>query len=46
VPFLFAREFSGIEAVRADVNNDGSVAKAVAVAWDIVNTVLFTSRSR
>ena len=25
--------------VRADVNNDGSVAKAVAGAWDIVNTV-------
>jgi uncharacterized protein YbjT (DUF2867 family) len=39
VPFLFSREVSGIEAVHADVNNVGSVARAVAGAWAIVNTV-------
>jgi NADH dehydrogenase len=36
---LFSREVSGIEAVHADVNNVGSVARAVAGAWAIVNTV-------
>ena len=37
---LFSREVSGIEAVHADVNDDGSVAGAVAGAWAVVNTVV------
>ena len=47
VPFLFSREVSGIEAVHADVNDDGSVARAVAGAWAIVNTVsLYVERGK
>jgi uncharacterized protein YbjT (DUF2867 family) len=30
---LFSRDVSGIEAFRADVNDDGSVASAVSGAW-------------
>ena len=41
VPSLFSREVSGIEAVHADVNDDGSVARALAGAWGAVNTVSF-----
>jgi uncharacterized protein YbjT (DUF2867 family) len=36
---LFSRDFSGIESVHADVNDDGSVARAVAGAWAVVNAV-------
>jgi uncharacterized protein YbjT (DUF2867 family) len=36
---LFSRDGAGIEAVRADVNDDGSVASAVAGAWAVVNAV-------
>ena len=39
VPSLFSREVSGIESVHADVTDDGSVARAVAGAWAVVNTV-------
>jgi len=39
VPSLFPREVCGIEAVHADVNDDGSVARALAGAWAAVNTV-------
>src|SRR5246500_3057663 len=33
VPSLFSREVSGIEAVHADVNDDDSVARALAADW-------------
>jgi uncharacterized protein YbjT (DUF2867 family) len=47
VPSLFSREGSGIEAVHADVNDDGSVARAVAGAWAVVNTVsLYVERGK
>ena len=47
VPSLFSREVSGIEAVHADVNDDGSVAKALAGAWAVVNTVsLYVERRK
>ena len=47
VPSLFSREGSGIEAVHADVNNDGSVARAVAGALAVVNTVsLYVERGK
>jgi hypothetical protein len=36
----FPAKVSGIEAVHADVNDDGSVARAVAGAWAVVNTVV------
>jgi NADH dehydrogenase len=36
---LFSRDGSGVESVRADVNEDGSVASAVAGAWAVVNAV-------
>jgi len=46
-PSLFSREVSGIEAVHADVNDDGSVAKALAGAWAVVNTVsLYVERRK
>src|SRR5215475_389965 len=47
VPSLFSHQGSGIEAVHADVNDDGSVARAVAGAWAVVNTVgLYVERGR
>jgi NADH dehydrogenase len=47
VPSLFPREVSGIEAVHADVNDDGSVARALAGAWAAVNTVsLYVERGK
>jgi len=47
VPSLFPREVSGIEAVHADVNDDGSVARALAGAWAVVNTVsLYVERGK
>ena len=47
VPSLFSCEDSGIESVHADVNDDGSVAKAVAGAWAVVNTVsLYVERGK
>ena len=47
VPSLFSREVSGIEAVHADVNDDGSVARALAGAWAAVNTVsLYVERGK
>jgi len=47
VPSLFSREVSGIEAVYADVNDDGSVARALAGAWAVVNTVsLYVERGK
>src|SRR5260370_26297053 len=47
VPSLFSREVSGIEAVYADVNDDGSVARALAAAWVVVNTVsLYVERGK
>ena len=47
VPSLFSREVSGIESVYADINDDGSVATAVAGAWAVVNTVsLYVERGK
>jgi NADH dehydrogenase len=47
VASLFSRDVSGIEAVHADVNDDGSVARAVAVASAVVNTVsLYVERGK
>ena len=47
VPSLFSREVSGIEAVHADVNDDGSVARALAGAWAAVNAVsLYVERGK
>src|SRR5215468_7430710 len=47
VPSLFPREVSGIEAVHADVNDDGSVARALDGAWAAVNTVsLYVERGK
>jgi uncharacterized protein YbjT (DUF2867 family) len=44
---LFAREVSGIEAVHADVKDDDSVARALAGAWAVVNTVsLYVERGK
>jgi uncharacterized protein YbjT (DUF2867 family) len=36
---LFPGDVSGVECVHADVNDDGSVARAVAGAWGVVNAV-------
>ena len=36
---LFSRDVSGIESVHADVNDDGSVARAVTGTWAVVNAV-------
>jgi uncharacterized protein YbjT (DUF2867 family) len=47
VPSLFSCEDSGIESVHADVNDDGSVARALAGAWAVVNTVsLYVERGK
>src|SRR5215468_5952521 len=47
VPSLFPPEVSGIEAVHADVNDDGSVARSLAGAWAVVNTVsLYVERGK
>jgi NADH dehydrogenase len=47
VPSLFSCEVSGIEAVHADVNDDGSVARALVGAWAAVNTVsLYVERGK
>ena len=44
---LFSRDVSGIEFVHADVNDDGSVARAVAGAWAVVNAVsLYVERGK
>ena len=44
---LFSCEDSGIESVHADVNDDSSVARAVAGAWAVVNTVsLYVERGK
>src|SRR6516165_6772500 len=36
---LFSGDVSGIDTIRADVNDDGSVASAVSGAWAVVNAV-------
>jgi len=36
---LFSRDAAGIESVRADANDDGSVAIAVSGAWAVVQSV-------
>jgi NADH dehydrogenase len=47
VSSLFSREGPGIEAVHADVNDNDSVARAVAGAWAVVNTVsLYVERGK
>src|SRR5215813_11301905 len=47
VPSLFSGDVSGLEAVHADVNDDGSVARALAGAWAVVNTVsLYVERGK
>jgi len=47
VASLFPHEDPGIEAVGADVNDDDSVARAVAGAWAVVNTVsLYVERGK
>src|SRR5262252_1849567 len=47
VPSLFSGDVSGIEAVHADVNDDGSVARALAGTWAAVNTVsLYVERGK
>ena len=47
VPSLFSGDVSGLEAVHADVNDDGSVTRALADAWAGVNTVsLYVERFR
>jgi NADH dehydrogenase len=47
VPSFFSHEVSGIEAVHADVNDDGSIARALAGAWAVVNTVsLYVERRK
>src|SRR5215469_2868527 len=47
VPSLFSGDASGIEAVHADVNDDGSVARALAGAWAAVNTAsLYVERGK
>jgi len=44
---LFPHEFADIESVHADVNDDGSVARAVAGACAVVNTVsLYVERGK
>src|SRR5262249_40274176 len=43
VPSLFSREVSDIEAVHADVNDDGSVPRAVAGAWASSTPSVFMS---
>src|SRR5262249_26588380 len=44
---LFSRVVSGIESVHADVTDDGSVARAVAGASAVVNTVsLYVERGK
>ena len=47
VPSFFSCEVSGIETVHADVNDDGSIARALAGAWAVVNTVsLYVERGK
>jgi len=47
VPSSSSGDVSGLEAVHADVNDDGSVARALADAWAGVNTVsLYVERFR
>jgi len=44
---LFPREVAGIESLHAEVNDDGSVARAVAGACAVVNTVsLYVEREK
>src|SRR5207248_10192899 len=44
---LFPGDVSGVESAHADVNDDGSVARAVAGAWAVVNTVsLYAERGK
>ena len=44
---MFPHEFADIESVHADVNDDGSVARAVAGACAVVNTVsLYVERGK
>ena len=44
---LFSHDVSSIEFVHADVNDDGSVARAVAGAWAVVNAVsLYVERGK
>jgi len=44
---LFSRDVSGIESVHADVNDDGSVARAVTGTWAVVNAVsLYVERGK
>ena len=44
---FFSGDVSGIESVYADVNDDSSVARAVARAWAVVNAVsLYVDRGK
>jgi NADH dehydrogenase len=44
---LFAPAVSGLEGVHTDINDDGSVARALAGAWGAVNTVsLYVERGK
>jgi uncharacterized protein YbjT (DUF2867 family) len=44
---LFSREFSGMESMHADVNDEGSVARAVSGSWAVVNAVsLYVERGK
>jgi uncharacterized protein YbjT (DUF2867 family) len=44
---LFSHEVPRIESLHADVSDDGSVARAVAGAWAVVNTVsLYVERGK
>src|SRR5690349_8178525 len=44
---LFSGDDSGVESAHGDVNDDGSVARSVAGAWAVVNTVsLYAERGK
>ena len=44
---LFSGDVSGVESAHADVNDDGSIARAVAGAWAVVNAVsLYAERGK
>jgi len=44
---LFSGDVSAVECVHADVNDDGSVVRAVAGAWGVVNAVsLYVERGK
>jgi uncharacterized protein YbjT (DUF2867 family) len=44
---LFSREFSGMESMHADVNDESSVTRAVSDSWAVVNAVsLYVERGK